>query len=102
MSTLSATRAGSTATSAGIDPRGPQLAATLTAIVLAAVLVLAPHPLGVALLIAQTAFFAIGAGLGVQRTPHAWLFKRFVRPRLAAPADLEDPAPPRFAQAEPE
>jgi len=46
----------------------------------------------------QTVLFAIGAGLGVQRTPHAWLFKKFVRPRLGAPDELEDPAPPRFAQ----
>ena len=42
--------------------------------------------------------FAIGAGLGVQRTPHAWLFRTFVRPRLSAPTELEDVAPPRFAQ----
>jgi hypothetical protein len=35
----------------------------------------------------------------VQHTPHAWLFRTVVRPRLAAPAELEDPAPPRFAQA---
>lgn len=82
-----------------IDPRGPQFGAALTAAVLAAVLLLAPHPAGVALLAVQTALFALGAGLGVQRTPHAWLFRRLVRPRLGAPAELEDPAPPRFAQA---
>lgn len=81
-----------------IDPRGPQLAAALTAVVLAAVLLVAPHPAGVALLALQTALFAVGAGLGVARTPHAWLFRTFVRPRLAPPAELEDPAPPRFAQ----
>ena len=40
-----------------------------------------------------------GAGLGVQRTPYAWLFRRFVRPRLDPPGELEDAAPPRFAQA---
>jgi hypothetical protein len=81
-----------------IDPRGPQLAAALTAVVLAAVLLVAPHPAGVALLALQTVLFAVGAGLGVARTPHAWLFRTFVRPRLAPPAELEDPAPPRFAQ----
>jgi hypothetical protein len=42
--------------------------------------------------------FAAGAFGGVQRTPYAWLFKRLVRPRLAPPAELEDAAPPRFAQ----
>lgn len=87
-----------TGTPAGIDPRGPQLTAALTAVVLAAVLLLAPHPVGVALLAVQTVFFAIGAVAGVQRTPHAWLFRTLVRPRLAPPAELEDPAPPRFAQ----
>lgn len=88
-----------TGTRAGIDPRGPQLAAALTVVVLAAVLLLAPHPVGIALLGLQTLLFAIGAVAGVQRTPHAWLFRTLVRPRLAPPTELEDPAPPRFAQA---
>ena len=35
----------------------------------------------------------------MQHTPHAWLFRTVVRPRLAPPEELEDPAPPRFAQA---
>ena len=83
----------------GIDPRGPQFAAAVTSVVLAAVLLTAPSPLGVALLGIQTVLFALGAGRGVQHTPHAWVFRRVVRPRLAPPADLEDPAPPRFAQA---
>jgi len=82
----------------GIDPRGPQVAAALTAAVLAIVLLVAPHPAGVALLALQTALFAVGATRGVTRTPHAWLFRTLVRPRLAPPAELEDPAPPRFAQ----
>ena len=81
-----------------LDPRGPQFAAALTAVVLATVLLLAPGPLAVALLAAQAALFAIGAGLGVQHTPQAWLFRSFVRPRLAPPRDWEDAAPPRFAQ----
>lgn len=92
-----ATRGASPA-STGIDPRGPQFTATLTAVVLAAVLLLAPHPVGVALLAVQTVLFAVGAVAGVQRTPHAWLFRTVVRPRLAPPTELEDPAPPRFAQ----
>ena len=81
-----------------IDPRGPQFAAALTAVVLAVVLLTAPSPFGVALLAVQTVLFAVGAALGVQRTPHAWLFKNLVRPRLGVPRELEDPAPPRFAQ----
>jgi hypothetical protein len=98
MTTISPAHQGVSRTPAGIDPRGPQLTAALTAGVLVAVLVVAPHPVGVALLGVQAVLFAIGAGLGVQRTPHAWLFRTLVRPRIAAPAELEDPAPPRFAQ----
>jgi hypothetical protein len=84
---------------AGIDPRGPQLAAGLTSLVLVAVLLLAPGPVATALLAVQAVLFAIGATRGVQHTPYSWLFRTLVRPRLGAPAELEDPAPPRFAQA---
>lgn len=94
---MSATTA--TRTSAGIDPRGPQFAAALTSAVLVAVLLLAPGSIGVVLLAAQAAVFAVGATRGVQHTPYSWLFRTLVRPRLTAPAELEDPAPPRFAQA---
>lgn len=82
----------------GIDPRGPQLAAGLTAVVLVAVLLL-PPPYGTALLAVQTVLFAVGAVRGVQATPHAWLFRTLVRPRLAPPTEWEAPEPPRFAQA---
>ena len=81
-----------------IDPRGPQFTAALTAVVLAVVLVTAPSPFGTALLAVQAVLFAVGVGFGVQRGPWAVLFRRVVRPRLAPPAQLEDPAPPRFAQ----
>ena len=84
---------------AGIDPRGPQVAATITAVVLVAVLLVAPAPLGIALLAAQAGVFAVGAVRGVQHTPYSWLFRTLVRPRLSPPVELEDPAPPRFAQA---
>src|SRR4051794_17419513 len=83
----------------GIDPRGPQVAAALTAVVLVAVLLLAPGPVGVALLAAQAVLFGVGAVRGVQHTPYAWVFRTLVRPRLAAPAELEGPAPPPFAPA---
>lgn len=82
-----------------IDPRGPRFAATLTTLVLAVVLLTAPSPTATALLVVQAALFAAGALGGIQRTPYAWLFKRFVRPRLGPPGELEDAAPPRFAQA---
>jgi hypothetical protein len=84
---------------AQIDPRGPRFAATLTTVLLAVALLVAPSTLTVALLVVQVVLFALGASLGIARTPYAWAFRRFVRPRLAPPQELEDPAPPRFAQA---
>jgi len=79
---------------AGIDPRGPRFAAALTTLVLAAALLTG----NAWVLLAQVAVFAVGAIGGAQRTPYAALFRRLVRPRLGPPGDLEDPAPPRFAQ----
>lgn len=87
------------ADTAQIDPRAPRLNAGVTVVVLAVVLLTAPGAVGLVLLAAQAALFALGAGLGVRRTPHAWVFRTLVRPRLAPPTELEDPAPPRFAQA---
>ena len=84
---------------AGIDPRGPQVAAALTSAVLVLVLLLAPGPAAVVLLALQGVVFAIGATRGVQHAPYSWVFRTLVRPRLSAPTELEDPAPPRFAQA---
>ncbi len=82
-----------------IDPRGPQFNAILTSVVLGLTLLTAPGVLGVTLLAVQAVLFASGVALGVQRTPAAYLFKTLVRPRLSAPTHLEDPQPPRFAQA---
>ena len=42
--------------------------------------------------------FAIGSLFGVRRSPYGWVYRELVRPRLGPPAELEDPAPPRFAQ----
>jgi hypothetical protein len=81
-----------------IDPRGPRFTAGVTAVVFVAVLLTAPAAIGIVLLAIQAAFFAIGAGRGVQFTPTAYVFKKLVRPRLSAPDHLEDPQPPRFAQ----
>ena len=81
-----------------IDPRGQQFAAAVTSLVLVAVLLTAPGPLGIALLAAQAALFATAVLRGVQRTPVAAVFRAVVRPRLAPPAPLEDPEPPRVAQ----
>ncbi|MBK7621986.1 MAG: DUF4395 domain-containing protein [Kineosporiaceae bacterium] len=79
---------------AGIDPRGPRFAAALTSVVLAVTVLTGT----IWVLAAQVALFAVGAFAGVQRTPYAAIFRRVIRPRLSPPAELEDPAPPRFAQ----
>ena len=86
-----------TRTPGGVDPRGPQLTAAVTAGVLVVVLLL-PAPWAGLLTGVQAVLFAIGAFRGIQHTPHAWLFRTVVRPRLSPPDELEDPAPPRFAQ----
>ena len=78
----------------GIDPRGPRFGAALTSVVLALALLTG----NVWVLAAQTVIFAIGSLFGVQRSPYSLLFRRFVRPRLAPPTELESPEPPRFAQ----
>ena len=46
----------------------------------------------------QAVVFAISVAFGVQASPYGQLFKRLIRPRLGPPQELEDAAPPRFAQ----
>lgn len=82
----------------GIDPRGPRFGAGVSAALLATVVVLGDQPAGVALLALAVLLFAIGAVRGAQGSLQGVAFRTFVRPRLAPPAELEDPAPPRFAQ----
>lgn len=89
-------------TESGIDPRGPRFGAAITATLLLVTVVLAVAGAATAafwLLVALTALFAWGAFAGIRRHPFGLLFGRFVRPRLAPPAELEDPRPPTFAQA---
>jgi hypothetical protein len=78
-----------------IDARGPRFAATLTAVVLAVVLITGSGWL----LAVQALVFAVGASAGVQKSPYGLLYRTVVRPRLGPPTETEDPAPPRFAQA---
>ncbi len=82
-----------------VDPRGPRFAAAVTTVVLAAALLLAGSTLGLLLLAGQAVVFAIGAVRGPQASPYGLAFKRFIRPRLSPPVELEDARPPRFAQA---
>lgn len=77
-----------------IDVRGPRFAATLTVLVLATALATQ----NVWVLAVQGAVFAIGAFRGPQFTPYAFIFKKFVKPRLKGETVTEDSRPPRFAQ----
>ena len=83
----------------GIDPRGPRFGALITTVVLAVALLTLSSPVGGILLAIQTVAFALGAIVGLKAQPYGWIYARLVRPRLAPPKELEDPAPPRFAQA---
>ena len=77
-----------------IDARGPRFSAALTTLVLA--LALVTHS---GFLIAfQLAVFTIGGFIGPQKTPYAWIFKTFVKPRLTGEVPTEDVRPPQFAQ----
>ncbi|MFF0146475.1 uncharacterized protein DUF4395 [Amycolatopsis sulphurea] len=78
-----------------VDPRGPRFAAIVTTVVLAVVLVTQWWPL----LAVQTVVFAIGAFAGLKPAPYSVVYRLFVAPRLGPPAEREDAAPLRFAQA---
>ncbi|MEY9953155.1 DUF4395 domain-containing protein [Leifsonia sp. EB34] len=91
------------ATRPGIDPRSPRFGAGITAVLLLIDLFLAltgaTAAAAVLLLLAIALLFAWGALAGVRRHPYGLLYRVAVRPRLAPPTELEDPAPPTFAQA---
>lgn len=82
-----------------VDPRGPRFGAIITTVVLAVVLVTTPSVLATVLLTLQTMVFAIGAFAGLKVAPYGLIFRSLVRPRLAPPTEMEEEAPPRFAQA---
>lgn len=89
------------ATSTGlIDPRGPRFGAVITSVLLVVVLVLGPTSVpGLIVLLVQTVAFAAGSLLGLHTQPWGLIYRKFVRPRLAAPTELEPAEPPRFAQS---
>lgn len=77
-----------------IDARGPRFSAAITTFVLAVALITS----NVWVIAFQAAVFAIGALRGPQFTPYAFIFKKFIKPRLKSEPILEDVRPPRFAQ----
>lgn len=95
----------------GIDPRGPRFGAGVTAVVLLVVIALglttatAATPLAKGIGDPAFILFSIlvllwgwGAFAGIRRHPFGLVFRKLIRPRLKAPAFLEDPTPPTFAQ----
>jgi len=77
-----------------IDPRGPRFGALITTGVLVVVLITS----SAWLLAAQAVVFGIGAVFGLRYAPYGLVFRALIRPRLGPPKELEDEAPPRFAQ----
>jgi hypothetical protein len=82
-------------TPAPIDPRGPRFNQSVLAVgLLTGFLFDWPPvvPLFAVVLLA-------GAALGPKYGPFLALYAKVIKPRLAPPAELEDPRPPRFAAA---
>lgn len=77
-----------------VDPRGQRFGAAVTSVVLVAVLVTGSGWV----LAAQAVVFAVGVIFGLRYAPYGFLYKALVRPRIGPPKELEDEAPPRFAQ----
>lgn len=82
----------------GIDPRGPRVGASITAVLLASVVLLGASTGGLWLLTFVMLSFLLGTARGAEGSWQGMLFKRFVRPRLGPPTEWEDRRPPRFAQ----
>lgn len=77
-----------------VDPRGPRFSAWLTSIVLAVVLITGFWPL----LAAQAVIFLVST-YKVRANLWGLIYRYLVAPRLGRPAELEEAAPLRFAQA---
>jgi hypothetical protein len=76
-----------------LDVRGPRFAATITTLVLIAILITASPWLA----LAQTVVFGVGA-LSARYAPYGWLYRVAVQPRLRPPTEVEPAEPVRFAQ----
>jgi len=82
-----------------IDPRGPRFGAAITSVISLAGFILSQDswlnaaPISILLfaLFAWSVFYPASH-------PYGFIFKKFVRPRLGDPMELEDPRPPQFAQ----
>jgi hypothetical protein len=85
-----------------IDPRGPRFGAAITsALSLTAFGIAVSLPDGYFTaypLIVLLALLFSWSVFSPKTHPYGWIFKKLVRPRLAAPSELEDARPPQFAQ----
>ena len=85
-----------------IDPRGPRFGAAIINVFSIIIFFLALDEATVATAQAVLAIvwvsFLWGTLFGNAKHPFGLLYKKVVRPRLAAPKELEDARPPRFAQ----
>ncbi|HEX2023841.1 MAG TPA: DUF4395 domain-containing protein [Acidimicrobiales bacterium] len=80
---------------APIDPRGPRFNQAAITVLLLVGFVLDAQVVVPAVAVVLLA----GAALGPRWGPFLRLYGEVIRPRLAPPAELEDPRPPRFAAA---
>jgi hypothetical protein len=80
-----------------VDRRGVRFVAAGTTLVMALAL-LTPDPWRWFFVGGQALVFGVAAAFGLRRSPYSLVYSRLVRPRLTGLAELEDAAPPRFAQ----
>ena len=82
-----------------IDPRGPRFGAAITAVLslVAFSQSLEVWAYGAPWILALFGLFAWSV-FSPKNHPYTILFNKFVKPRLSAPKELEDPRPPQFAQ----
>ena len=85
-----------------IDPRGPRFGAAIinlfSIIIFFFALDKATEAIAQSLLAIVWVSFLWGTLFGSSKHPFGIFYKKVVRPKLAAPKELEDARPPRFAQ----
>jgi hypothetical protein len=85
-----------------IDPRGPRFGAAIINIFSIIIFFFAldkvTEPIAQSLLAVVWVSFFWGTLFGNTKHPFGILYRTVIRPRLAAPKELEDARPPRFAQ----
>jgi hypothetical protein len=85
-----------------VDPRGPRFGAAIinvfSIIIFFFALDKATEAIAQSLLAIVWVSFLWGTLLGNSKHPFGIFYKKVVRPKLAAPKELEDARPPRFAQ----